>query len=947
MKKNFQKMTKKVIAGLLAVLITACSLSTGIMTFAEPKAEKKVLRVAYVDYDGFIYQNQDGEMEGYAVEYLNAIGSYANLGFEYIQCDWAESLVKLKSKEIDLVCTAFYSDERAQEFDFSSQNFGRARGVLYTTEDNTDLYYEDFQKLDGQKIGFIEGSMNIAICEEYATKNNFSFETVLYSSEEELEAGLRAGEVLAIGTEQMSIHEDLKLVGVYGTSLYYLMSYQGNDFMDDIDEAMMSIFASDYEFEAYLYNKYYGEANRKHALCFTREEMEYIKENPTITVGILPGLYPLAYGDENTGEPAGIYVAILEHLAQISGLTLQPVLMEDGENPVSTVGTTKKYDMTMSAIDDRTLRENEHIVVTNSFMDSSIGMVGRSDSVYRLEESFRIAINSRFVSLKTFLEEKLPQCEILLYETDEECLYAVLKNEADIMMQNVYVINYLLQKPAFESLQLMPTSAILSNNAFIVSEDTDPRLISVLNKAIDYFSDEDFDKIIIQHTTAVPYDYTVKDIWDKYTTQIIMIAILLVACIALVTLMLSMKQRTNTILQTKNQQLREAVDHAMKSNEAKSDFFARVSHEIRTPINAIVGITEIAKKSTDNEEKMQESLGKIETSSKILLSIVNDILDISAIENAKLKIADEPFEFQDILKGIRDVYEGQCKNKGITFTVLCDGEKKQFKGDSLRVNQVLLNMVSNAYKFTPAGGEIKLETYELGTAFGTTNVRFIVEDTGVGMSPDMLERLFVPFEQESSTTAKSYGGSGLGMPITKNLVDMMGGIISVESHLGQGTRFVVDLPFGVLDGEVDENAIIEDEIPLEEIDFSGMKILLAEDNELNAEIAIDLLSMVNMEVDVACDGEEAVQKFLASEPDTYRTILMDIQMPKMNGYEATKEIRKSDHPLAKRIPIVAMTANSSREDITAAMSAGMSGHIGKPIDTESLYRTLWIAVHDI
>ncbi len=946
MKKRYGTTMRKIFAGMLALLMVMGAVMMKVPVTAQNRDTTRVLRVGYVDYEGFIFENEDGEMVGYAVEYLETIGKKANIKFEFVQCAWEESLEKIKNHELDLVCTAFYSDERAVEFAFSNQNFGRVRCVLYTTEDNEDVYYEDFEKLDGQKIGFIKGSLNISICQEYAKKHDFSFEPVLYDSEEAMNEALYNGEIIAIGTEQMSIHEDLKLIGVYGSRLYYLMSYQGNDFMADIDEAMMTIYTDSYEYEAYLYNKYYGEANRKHALCFTREEMEYIQENPHITVGILPGLYPLAYADEETGEPVGIYASILDCLAEISGLNLEKVLMGPDENPIDTVGIEKKYDLTMTAVDDKTI-QNESIILTNNFMESSIGMVGRPDSVYRLEDSFKIAVNDRFVSLHDFIKEKMPQCELLLYETDEECLQAVLDGEADIMMQNVYVINYLLQKPRFEILQLIPTSTVLSGNAFVVSVDADPRLVSILNKAIDYFSKEDFNRIVIQHTTAVPYDYSLEDVWDKYQTQIIVIFSLLIVCISLFVVLFWLKQRHNTLLQTKNYQLREAVDQALKANESKSDFFARVSHELRTPINAIVGISEIAKKSVDNGEKMKESLEKIETSSKLLLSIVNDILDISAIENAKMKITSEPFEIQKILDGVRNIYEMQCKNKGIDFVIVSELEDARFKGDELRIKQILLNLVSNAYKFTSAGGEIKLEAYRLGTAYETTNVRFVVSDTGAGMSQDMLGRLFVPFEQESPSTAKTHGGSGLGMPITKNLVDMMGGQISVESTLGQGTIFMVDLPFEELDMDEIPGAVDLDEISLDDIDFTGMRILLAEDNELNAEIAVDLLNMLNLEVDVVKDGEEAVERFLASEPGYYRTILMDIQMPKMNGYEASKVIRKSEHPHAKKIPIVAMTANSSREDITAAMSAGMSGHIPKPIDTEDLYRTLWVAVNDL
>lgn len=944
---------RQIVATLLLMVMLVTSIFSVFATqvraegFSTAENAKKTVRVGYVGYEGFIYINEEGELGGYGVEYLSAIEQYADVEFVYVYCNWSDSLEMLRNREIDLVCTAFYSEERAKQFEFSSQNFGRVRGVLYTSPDNDELHYEDFEYLDGKKIAFLEGSMNNEIFREYADKHDFGYEEVLFATEKEMEQALAKGEVVAMATEQMSIHDDLKLVGVYGSTLYYLMSYKDNGFMSDINEAMMDLFVADYDYEAYLYNKYYGEANRVHALCFTREEIEYIKENPTITVGMLPGLFPLSYCDEETGEAAGIYASILKEISEISGLNLVPVVMGENENPVDTVGKYGMYDMAMSAVDNKVIEEDNKIIYTDSFMDSSIGMVGRPDLNYDLSENLKIAINDRFVSLMNYLRENSPNCKIVTYETDEECLEAVLKGEADIMMQSVYVINYLLQKPSFESLQMIPTTSVLSSNAFIVGENADPRLISIINKSIHYFSSGDLDRIVIEHTTALPYDYTVEDVWVKYQTQIIMIAILLAACMVLLGVLWGTKQKNYKTMQAKNLQLREAVHQAIEANKSKSDFFARISHEIRTPINAIVGMTEIAKKTPNNLEKTRESLDKIEASSKVLLSIVNDILDISAIENAKMKIANEPFEFNALPEGIKAIYESQCKNKGIQLVIDSEVKATHFRGDSLRVNQILLNLVSNAFKFTPEGGTITLKAYELGTYQGITNVRFMVEDTGEGMSEEMLERLFAPFEQASSTTAQKHGGSGLGLAITKSLVDMMGGQIAVESHVGKGTRFIVDLPFGYVGPEMNEDdKATVDEIALEDIDFTGYKILLAEDNELNQEIAVDLLAMVNAEVEVACNGREAVEMFVASPEEYYSAILMDIQMPELNGYEATKEIRKSEHPRAKRIGIIAMTANSSREDITAAMSAGMSGHIAKPIDTENLYRTLWDCVND-
>lgn len=499
-----------------------------------------------------------------------------------------------------------------------------------------------------------------------------------------------------------------------------------------------------------------------------------------------------------------------------------------------------------------------------------------------------------------------------------------------------------------------------------------------------------------------------------------------------------------------------------------------MSHEIRTPMNAIVGLTEIAKKHLTDPNRIEQYLSKIDSASHVLLNIINDVLDMSAIKNNKLKIAHEKFDMKKIINSITAIYYNQCKQKGIKLEVISACLTHEILiGDSLRVNQIILNLISNASKFTPAGGKIRFEITEKAYKKQTIFIRIIVSDTGIGMTPEMLTRLFNTFEQENANTAQQYGGSGLGLSIVKNLVELMHGSISVESKKGIGSMFTVDLPFSipeidelsssksindlrvlVVDNDcasriymtsildrinvqydiattteqtvkmlstadkagkhydicfIDCKASFADSITLtknirkiydkkalviilsaydiseigenmetsgadiflqkplfqstvfnmlisltdknyikgtfhkeskESYDFHGKKVLLAEDNALNTEIAIELLNSVNLNVDHAENGQIAVDKFLTAPIGTYDIILMDIQMPVMNGYQATKTIRSSSHPNAKSIPIFAMTADAFTENVAEALSAGMNGHIAKPIDTHILYRTL-------
>jgi len=390
--------------------------------------------------------------------------------------------------------------------------------------------------------------------------------------------------------------------------------------------------------------------------------------------------------------------------------------------------------------------------------------------------------------------------------------------------------------------------------------------------------------------------------------------------------------------------LQSAVDQAEMANKSKSEFLARMSHEIRTPLNAIIGLSTIARHYEEDPEKVDNCLMKIDSSSKVLLSLINDILDMSAIENNKMKLASSPFDLAAALGNLRDIYLPQCTGKRIKLNTSFDVPDAQLIGDELRLSQILLNLLSNAYKFTPEGGEIRFEAKRTSVQANKAYYRFLIKDNGVGMSEEMQKRLFKPFEQENAQTAQKYGGSGLGLSIVKSLVDMMGGTISAVSAPNKGTSFAIDLPLLLAPVKPDGNPLEKKTNEPLKYDFHGARLLLAEDNAINREIAVELLKMVNIVTDCATNGEEAVAMFSASKENQYQLILMDIQMPVMNGYEATKVIRSSQRKEAKSIPIYAMTANAYPEDVTHALSFGMNGHIAKPIDPSILYRTIAEAI---
>ena len=529
----------------------------------------------------------------------------------------------------------------------------------------------------------------------------------------------------------------------------------------------------------------------------------------------------------------------------------------------------------------------------------------------------------------------------------------------------------------------------------------------------------------------------------------------------------------NDELKRQQKILQDALLVAQKANDAKRDFLSRMSHEIRTPMNAIIGMSAVAFNYLDDKKRTADCLSKITFSSKHLLMLLNDVLDMSKIENGKLNIRQELFDLKNLVTSLADINYGLATAKGLAFEIVISGFKDELLlGDSMRVNQILLNLLSNAIKFTPKGGSVRLEIRMLRSASDKIWLRFIVKDSGIGMKKEFLEHLYEPFEQADNGIARKYGGTGLGMAITKNLVAIMDGTIEVESQEGAGTTFMVDLPFGVSkvdkktaaemeemrvlvvddDNDTCEHAAVllkgmgvnvdwalngfeaiekvrsacEDDgrcydvcfidwcMPeldgietarrmrryvgpdvliiiisaydwsgieeqakaagvnafiakpffasnlyntlltvsrkpelgfsavgnKERYDFGGKKVLLVEDNELNMEIASEPLKFVNLQVEHAENGKVAVDIFRNSKEKEYALIFMDIQMPLMNGYDAARCIRSSEHPAAGTIPIIAMTANAFNDDVQAAFDAGMNGHLAKPIDVEVLYKTI-------
>ena len=384
-----------------------------------------------------------------------------------------------------------------------------------------------------------------------------------------------------------------------------------------------------------------------------------------------------------------------------------------------------------------------------------------------------------------------------------------------------------------------------------------------------------------------------------------------------------------------NRALTEALTRAEEANQAKTAFLSSMSHEIRTPMNAIIGLDNIALRDPNISPQTRDSLEKIGSSARHLLALINDILDMSRIESGRMELREDVFSFRDFLKQINIIVGGQCEDKGLIF-VFDKAEPLDdfFIGDDLRLRQVLINILGNAVKFTDAPGTVTFTVEQQALPDERALLRFTIKDTGIGMDEAFIPRLFVPFVQEDATTTNRYGGSGLGMALTKNMVDLMGGDIQVESEKGRGTTFTVAVPLQ----RARHVEAAPDAAPPGEgaVSLAGLHVLIAEDMELNAEVLTDLLDMEDVTSEWAQNGQQAVARFAESEANHFDAILMDMRMPVMDGLAATREIRRLDRPDATRIPIIALTANAFEEDVKTCLQAGMDAHLSKPVDIEQL-----------
>ena len=669
---------------------------------------------------------------------------------------------------------------------------------------------------------------------------------------------------------------------------------------------------------------------------FSDRDLEYVKKRKTITVAVPENWYPFYCKETSQKNHVGIMVDILDKIKDFTGLDFSYVYAKNYSDAVHLV-QRGKADILGFFLGDENDAAQLGLALSASYVSANNIIVRNKACSYPAPGLVGALVESqRFPS-------GISAEKIRSYPGIKEALAAVNSGEADF----IYGLSSKMEQDIsrYHFTNLAPVTLVNDQSAisFALPTPVDPDLLTVLNKAINNLSESERTVIRNRNLESIGVnEFSLTDFIYANPLQFMFI-VMFVLSVLFTALLLAIGARMKATVIQGNLKRAEAA------NLAKSEFLSRMSHEIRTPMNGIVGMSTIAMQNIDNTDKIKDCLEKVIMSSKHLLALINDVLDMSKIESGKVELRHECFNFRAFLQDFENLYGEQAKSKGISYeTVLASDLEVQIIGDSLRLNQVLSNLLSNALKFTPAKGIIKLRVSKTGEDQENVYLRFEVIDTGCGIAEENYDKIFESFEQENVDVTYKYGGTGLGLSIVKRFTGLMGGGIHVTSVQGSGSTFTVDLPFGKIKesgkptrfSDINGRNDLAKDCYAVDYDFKGKRILLVEDNELNREIAEELIGVTGASVESAEDGVQAVEMFKESAEGYYDLILMDVQMPHMDGYEATRCIRALGRSDAQKVPIFAMTANAFAEDVQKSREAGMNAHISKPLNIRAVYKQM-------
>ena len=1070
-----QTLTRKSACVMLSLLLLLSAVLP--VKAAAETASAKVVRVGSFE-DTFNYVNEKGARKGYGYELLETLSGYTGWQFEYVTCDWSDCFEKLKNGEIDIIGGISYTEDRTQEMLFSDEPMGVEKYYLYADLSRADISASDFKTLNGKKIGVLMGTEPEVMLAEWEEKYGLKTEHVNISNNEDVKQKLANHEIDCFVSLEESFWAERgisTITRVGESGIYYAINKNRPDIKEELDDAMRALDEAVPFYTADLYKRYFS---MDYTPILTGEEKAWLRKHGAIRMGFLASDSGVSTFDPATGEFTGVITDYIQFAADCLGnqeLEFQLVGYDSKEAELDAL-KSGEIDMIFHCDQNPNLAEEYHFACTNTTWTSNL-MAVTNKQHFNENNVNRIAVPQNKLSLKKYLAFYYPQWEIVDCDTQEDAARLVKDGQADCFVTGISSENKYSKKYSFYSVPLVnPVRSCFAVNSGNRS------LLSILNKTIKAMPVNMLAGALAMYKSSAR-KVTLSDFIKDNFFKVMLISSIAVAVVLLTILMLLQKARKAEAAARKaasdtqelNAKLQVAVEKAESANRAKSTFLSNMSHDIRTPMNAIIGFTTLAISNIDDKNRVKDYLCKTLASSNHLLSLINDVLDMSRIESGKIHLEEVEVNLSDVLHDLKTIVSGQIYAKQLELYMdAMDVTDEDVYCDKTRLNQILLNLLSNAIKFTPAGGTVSVRVRQLaGKVRGCGQYEFRIKDNGIGMSQEFAQKIFEPFERERTSTVSRIQGTGLGMAITKNIVDMMGGTIEVQTAQGKGTEFTVcvpmraqteqrpvekiteleglkalvvdddfntcdsvtkmlvkvgmraewtlsgkeavlrarqsiemsdvyhayiidwrlpdmngievtrqirslhdDTPIIILtaydwsDIEVEAKAAgvtafcskpmfmsdlretlmsalgqkpadaVQRLLPEKNADFKGKHILLVEDNELNREIAQEILQEYGFLVDTAENGAVAVEKVSTAAPGSYDLVLMDVQMPIMDGYTATRKIRALDDPARAKLPIIAMTANAFDEDRRNALESGMNGFLSKPIVIDDLVQEL-------
>ena len=924
--------------------IITCLIALPASTSAKENSDN-VVRVGSFE-ETYNIVNEKGERRGYGYEYLQDIAGYAGWSYEYVTSNWEDCFTQLENGEIDILGGISYTDERAKNMLFSDMPMGEEKYYIYTDASNMDLTAGNLESFKGKKIGVLKDHIPEDVLNEWESKYGLHTQHVNISTTTEVMDKLSNHEIDCFVSVEESRWEESDIspvISIGEAEIYFAINPQRPDIKEALDSAMHRIKDDNPFYTDDLYRRY---LSAQSSSFLSKEEREWIRQHGAIRIGYLNQDGGISSVNPSTGKLTGVitdYVDLAQNCLQ--GQTLRFELKGYGtRSELLQALHDGKIDLIFHANQNPYFAETNGFSLSDTLLTLNMAAITAKNSFDENNENIA-AIEKDNFALKAYLSYNYPQWKIMEYETLNAAVKAMQEGEADCIVSNSSTVADYLKNNKLHSVFLTKEADV----SFAVQQG-ETVLLSILNKTLTSMPVTKFSGAVVSYHDS-SRKVTVRDfIQDNFlnVSLVVGISFFVVLCIILGSLKKSKRAeeeskksaeqalKLNQELEEKQQELHKAVVEAQSANKAKTSFLNNMSHDIRTPLNGIIGMLTILEKSGNDGERAKDCLNKIDESSKLLLSLVNDVLDMAKLESDTVVFTDESINLDQVCQEITESLSFQAEEEGIHVM----GEHDDYSGvyvwsNAVHLKKILMNLFTNSMKYNKVNGSIYMSMRTIERSEDHMTCEFKIRDNGIGMSEEFIKNeLFTPFVQADNSARSNYSGTGLGMPIVKQLVEKMGGTITVESKLGEGSCFTVVLPF-----IIDTNARPEEKEDFN-VDISGIRVLLVEDNELNVEIAEFMLTENGAKVETVNNGLEAVQHFEASEPGTYDVILMDVMMPVMDGLTATRTIRALERQDAKKIPIIAMTANAFREDAERCMEAGMNAHLAKPLDDEKIKQTI-------